>query len=82
MIPLLPERCSHAQEQYFELLGHYIAVDDWLERWTEEGWAFEVDKDVLDSARHLLDIGGGEFIIRETIRATSLNRLEGTEVQD
>jgi hypothetical protein len=66
------------RRQFFELLGHYAAVDDWLDRWNDEGWNFSVDPGILDSARSLLAVGGGEFVIRETIRATSLIRLAGS----
>ena len=63
------------ERQFFDLLGHYRTVDDWLDWWNEQGWTFSVEQELLDTARDLLAAGDGELILRETIRATALTRL-------
>ena len=63
------------ERQFFDLLGHYRTVDDWLDWWNEQGWTFSVEQELLDTARDLLGAGDGELVLRETIRATALTRL-------
>ena len=64
------------ERQFFDLLGHYRTVDDWLDWWNEQGWTFSVEPELLDTARNVLATGG-ELVLRETIRATVLSRLPG-----
>ena len=59
----------------FDLLEHYPTVEDWLERRAREGGTSIIPEGMLDSARHLLAVGGGEIVKREPIRASLLRRL-------
>jgi len=62
---------------FFELLEHHPSVGSWQDRWAEEGYRLVAEPDLLDSANDLLESGGGELVIREPVRATSLRRLDG-----
>lgn len=62
---------------FFELLEHHPSVESWQDRWEGEGYRLVAEPDLLDSANHLLASGGGELVIREPVRATSLRRLDG-----
>lgn len=64
-----------AGQREFELLEHHPNVDSWRDRWNGEGWTFEVAEDVIKSARDALSKPGAEFVVREPIRATRLDRL-------
>ncbi len=60
---------------FFELLEHHPNVESWHERWAEEGYRLVATPELLKSANDLLTSGGGELVIREPVRATSLRRL-------
>lgn len=66
---------QRVDQREFDLLEHHPTVESWLDRWNEEGWAFEVAEDVMRSAREALGTPGSEFVVREPIRITRLNRL-------
>lgn len=59
----------------FELLEHHPSVESWQDRWAEEGYRLIAEPELLDSANQSLRSGGGELVIREPVRATSLRRL-------
>lgn len=71
------ERGLFATEEraVFELLEHHPTVESWQERWAGEDYRLVAEPELLDSARALLQSGGGELVIREPIRATRLRRL-------
>lgn len=62
---------------FFELLEHHPSVEGWQDRWEEEGYRLGAELGLLDSAKDLLASGEGELVIRESVRATSLRRLDG-----
>lgn len=68
---------TEEKQGFFELLEHHPSVESWQNRWEEEGYRLVAKPDLLDSANDLLASGGGELVIREPVRATSLHRLDG-----
>ncbi len=65
----------------FELLEHHPTVESWQERWAEEDYRLVARPDLLDSARALLSTAGTELVIRESVRATRLRRLDGVDTR-
>ena len=65
------------KQGFFELLEHHPTVESWQAKWVEEGYRLLAEPDLLDSANELLRSGGGELVIKEPVRATSLRRLDG-----
>lgn len=63
------------RESFFELLEHHPNVESWRERWEEEGYRLVAPPELFDAANDLLASGGGELVIREPVRATTLRRL-------
>lgn len=59
----------------FELLEHHPSVKSWQDRWAEEEYELNPAPGMLDRAADLLK-SGGELVIREPVRATSLRRLK------
>jgi hypothetical protein len=68
--------------RFFEMLEHYPSVEDWMTRHALEGYSFGASEELVGSARHLLETGGGELIVREPIRASLLRRLPGGQTDD
>lgn len=62
-------------QREFELLEHHSTVDSWRDRWNGEGWTFEVAEEVMKSARDALRTPGAEFVVREPVRVSRLDRL-------
>lgn len=62
-------------ERFFDLLEHHPNVESWQERWAEEGYRLVAPPELFETAKSLLTSGGGELVIREPVRATSLHRL-------
>ncbi|MGH8923835.1 MAG: hypothetical protein ACRDWA_04195 [Acidimicrobiia bacterium] len=60
--------------RFFDSLSHFPSAEDWLEYQAREGYTGVVSEELLASARDLLATGGGEFVVREPIRASLLNR--------
>lgn len=58
------------QQEFFDLISHFPSPEDWLEFQAQEGYTGVLPKEILASASHLLATGGGEFIVREPIRAS------------
>jgi SAM-dependent methyltransferase len=56
----------------FELVSHFTSVEEWQTHEWWQGYDTRVPEELLDSARRRLDTGGGEFIVREAIRASLL----------
>lgn len=65
------------KQGFFELLEHHPTVESWQEKWVEDGYRLVAEPELLGSANELLRSGGGELVIREPVRATSLRRLDG-----
>lgn len=63
------------RRRYFDGFEHHPSVESWQERWAEEGYRLVAAPELLESANDLLASGGGELVIRERVRATSLRRL-------
>ena len=61
---------------YFEAGEHHDSVSSWQEHWAEEEYQLIAPAGMLESAERLLSSGGGELVIRESVRATRLRRLE------
>ncbi|MDX1467783.1 MAG: hypothetical protein R3258_00425 [Acidimicrobiia bacterium] len=66
---------STQEQRVFDLVSHFPSPDDWLEFQDQEGYTTVVDGDLLNAARDLINSGGGEFIVREPIRASLLTSL-------
>jgi hypothetical protein len=62
----------------FDLLEHHPSVQSWQDRWAEEGYRLNPGPGMLDRAAVLLR-SGGELVIREPVRATSLRRLSADD---
>jgi hypothetical protein len=59
----------------FDLLAHFPSAEDWLEYQAREGYSGEIPAELIAAANRLLETGGGEFVVREPIRASVLRRL-------
>ena len=59
----------------FDLLEDHPNVESWQKRWAEEDYRLVAPPDLFEAANSLLISGGGELVIREPVRATSLRRL-------
>jgi hypothetical protein len=59
----------------FDLLAHFPGAKDWLEYQVREGYSGTVSAELIATADRLLAAGGGEFVVREPIRASVLKRL-------
>jgi hypothetical protein len=59
----------------FDLLAHFPSAEDWLEYQAREGYSGEIPTELIAAANRLLETGGGEFVVREPIRASVLRRL-------
>ena len=59
----------------FDLLAHFPSAEDWLEYQAREGYSGEIPAALIAAANRLLETGGGEFVVREHIRASVLRRL-------
>lgn len=62
------------RRRFFDLLAHFPSAEDWLEYQAREGYTGVVSDELLASARRSLAGGGGEFVVREPIRASLLKR--------
>lgn len=63
------------RRRFFELLAHFPSAEDWLEYQAREGYSGEIPTELIATANRLLETGGGEFVVREPIRASVLKRL-------
>ncbi len=63
------------RRRFFDLLSHFPSAEEWLEYQAREGYTGVVSDELLASANRLLAAGGGEFVVREPIRASLLKRL-------
>ncbi|MGB7860894.1 MAG: hypothetical protein WBM90_10395 [Acidimicrobiia bacterium] len=72
---------STEQRATFELLEHHPSVESWQDRWAGEGYRLVAEPRLLHSATALLGSGGGELVIREPVRATSLRRLQAATAE-
>ena len=63
-------------QRVFDMVSHFPTPDDWLEYWEREGYTAVVSPELLDSARDLISRRGGEFIVREPIRASLLKPMD------
>ncbi|MGH8957219.1 MAG: hypothetical protein ACRDVK_00945 [Acidimicrobiia bacterium] len=70
------------RRRFFDLLSHFPSAEEWLEFQAREGYTGVVSDELLASADQLLAAGGGEFVIREPIRASLLKRLPGPGSDD
>ena len=61
--------------RFFDLLSHFRKPEDWLEYQAQEGYTSVIPEELLASANRLLATGGGEFVVREPIRASLLKRV-------
>lgn len=66
----------------FELLEHHPSVESWQEMWAADGYRLVAEKELLDTARDLLNTNGGELVVRGPVRATSLRRLHQVAKDD
>jgi len=66
----LPKR-----QRFFDLLSHFPTPESWLEYQAREGYSSAVSEELLATANRWLATGGGEFVVREPIRASLLERL-------
>jgi hypothetical protein len=64
-----------SRQRFFDLLSHFSSIDEWFEFQAREGYSGVVSDDLVASASRLLAAGGGEFVVREPIRASLLQRL-------
>lgn len=62
------------RREFFELVSHFSSVDDWQAHEWWEGYHTRVPEELLAAARRQLGAGGGEFIVREPVRASLLTR--------
>jgi len=63
------------RQKFFDLLAHFPGAEDWLEYQAREGYSGAVSAELIATADRLLAAGGGEFVVREPIRASVLKRL-------
>ncbi|HEX6301218.1 MAG TPA: hypothetical protein VF148_12195 [Acidimicrobiia bacterium] len=63
------------RQEFFDLIAHSPTVSDWQEYQAREGYSGGLSEELLASAHDLMATGGGEFIVREPIRASLLRRL-------
>lgn len=68
--------------RFFDLLVHAPSAEDWLEYQAREGYTGVLPEELLALARQSLASGGGEFVVREPIRASLLKRRPGPESGD
>lgn len=62
------------RRRFFDLLSHFPSAEDWLAYQVREGYSAVASPELLASANRLLAAGGGEFVVREPIRASVLKR--------
>ncbi len=62
------------RRRFFDLLAHFPSAEEWLEYQAREGYSGVVSAEVIATAKRLLATGGGEFVVREPIRASVLKR--------
>ncbi|MGH8945867.1 MAG: hypothetical protein ACRDVL_06950, partial [Acidimicrobiia bacterium] len=62
------------RRRFFDLVVHFPSPDAWLEYQEREGYTGVLSEPVLASARRMLAPGGGDFVVREPIRASILRR--------
>jgi hypothetical protein len=63
------------RQEFFDLIAHFPTASDWQEYQAKEGYSGVLSDDLLASAHELMATSGGEFIVREPIRASLLKRL-------
>ena len=63
------------RQRFFDLLAHFPSAEDWLEYQAREGYSGEIPAELIETANRLLETEGGEFVVREPIRASVLKRL-------
>jgi hypothetical protein len=63
------------RRRFFDLLAHFPSAEEWLEYQAREGYSGVVSAEVIAMANRMLATGGGEFVVREPIRASVLKRL-------
>jgi hypothetical protein len=67
------------RQEFFDLITHSPTPSDWQECQAREGYSCELSEELLASAHELVATTGGEFIVREPIRASLLRRLPRSE---
>ena len=70
------------RQEFFDLVAHSPTVSDWQEYEAMEGYSSGLSEELLASAHDLMATEGGEFIVREPIRASLLRRLPRSESDD
>jgi hypothetical protein len=63
------------RRRFFDLLAHFPSADDWVAYQAREGYSGEIPAELIATANRLLETEGGEFVVREPIRASVLKRL-------
>ena len=63
------------RQESFDLITHSPTPGDWQECQAKEGYSCELSKELVASAHELMATTGGEFVVREPIRASLLRRL-------
>ncbi|MET0696987.1 MAG: hypothetical protein ABWZ58_06130 [Acidimicrobiia bacterium] len=63
------------RRRFFDLLAHFPSAAHWLEYQAREGYSGEISAELIAMANRLLETEGGEFVVREPIRASVLKRL-------
>ena len=63
------------RQEFFDLIAHFPSASDWQEYQAREGYSGGLSEELLASAHELLATRGGEFIVREAIRAALLKPL-------
>lgn len=62
-------------QEFFDLITHSPTPRDWQEYQAREGYSSELSEELVAEAHQLMTTTGGEFIVREPIRASLLRRL-------
>lgn len=63
------------RQEFFDLIAHFPSTRAWEQYKIDEGDSASLAPETLARADELMTTGGGEFIVREPIRASLLERL-------
>jgi hypothetical protein len=70
------------RQEFFDLMTHCPTPRDWQEYQAREKYSCGLSEELVAEAQELMATTGGEFIVREPIRASLLRRLPRSESDD